>query len=188
MASPEIDISNIQFLLVDNDVHMRSTVTDTMRQYGIRGIAEADDGEAAYDMINRVNPDIILTEYELPKITGLDLVKKIRRESDQVHRIKPIIILSAHTQLDQVMAAREAGATEYLAKPIDSKTIYQRICSVVLHPRAFIEIDSFAGPDRRRRHDPYLVGQARRQEDAKEVEGDLEGEISEDEIEAMLGL
>ena len=186
--TPEVDISSIQFLLVDSDAHMRTTITDTMRQYGIRGIAEADDGEAAFEMLDRVNPDIILTEFELPKLSGIDFIKKVRRESDQVHKVKPIIILSAHSQQDQVMEARDAGITEYLAKPVDAKTIYMRICSVVLHPRAFVEIDSFAGPDRRRRHDPYLVGQARRQDDEKEVEGDLEGEISEDEIEAMLGL
>ena len=184
----EIDFSNLQFMLVDSDVHMRTTITDVLRKFGVRGVAEVDDGEAALNILDQVNPDIILTEYELPKLDGLDLVKKIRRESQEVHRVKPIIILSAHTQQDQVLAARDAGATEYLAKPVDSTTIYKRICSVVVKPRPFIELESFAGPDRRRRHDPYLVGQARRQDDGGELEGDLEGEINEDEIEAMLGL
>lgn len=184
----EVDLSNLQFLLVDNDVHMRTTITDILRHFGVRGVAEADDGEAAFEMLDQVNPDIILTEYELPKMSGLDLVQKIRKEAEEAHRVKPIIILSAHTQQDQVMEARDSGATEYLAKPVDSSTIYKRICSVVIKPRPFIELGDFAGPDRRRRHDPYMVGQARRQDDAGELEGDLEGEINEDEIEAMLGL
>lgn len=184
----EIDIGNLRFMLVDPDVHMRSMITDILRHYGVKSVTEADDAEAAYAMLDQVNPEIIMTEYELPNMNGLEFTRKIRTESQEFHRIKPIIIISAHSQQDQVMGARDAGATEYLAKPVDSKTIYQRICSVILKPRPFVEIGDFAGPDRRRRHDPYMVGQARRQDDVSEIEGDLEGEINEDEIEAMLGL
>ncbi|MGB0682171.1 MAG: response regulator [Magnetovibrionaceae bacterium] len=188
---PEINIQLLQFLIVDDDQHIRDTVVDVLRHFGCKNVREAEDGDAALKMLDMYQPDVILTEFELPKTSGIELTFRIRRSAIGTVRMTPIIILSAHTREGQVMRARDVGATEYLAKPIRASTIYARISSVIVEPRTFIESDGFVGPDRRRKHDPFLVGQARRKADEEAEQmmtEDVSGDITEDEIDAMLGL
>lgn len=184
---PSFNIGALQFLIVDSDAAMRQTLIDVLRSFGCHHVQEADDGEAGLAALDSYCPDIIFSEWELPKVNGIDLVQSIRRNADSIHRMTPVIFVTAHTQVRHVTLARDAGVTEYLAKPFSSRLIYSRICTVLENPRAFIEAESFVGPDRRRKHDPYLVSQARRSSDqvAPEMVG---GIVSDDEIEAMLGL
>jgi two-component system, chemotaxis family, chemotaxis protein CheY len=74
----------------------------------------------------------------------------------------PIIMLSGHSEKNRVMQARDAGVTEFLAKPIAAKALYERILSVVLNPRPFIRTATFFGPDRRRNVNPNYFGPERR--------------------------
>lgn len=105
------------------------------------------------------------------------------------NRAAPIIFAASHTLVWHVTSARDAGITEYLAKPISARIIYSRLCSVIERPRTFIEADNFVGPDRRRQRDPYKVGQARRDSDRIKVEIDgAPREVTDDDINAMLGL
>lgn len=184
---PKFDISALQFLAVDADQTMRNTLVDVLRSLGARTINEAVDGETALAALDTSCPDIIFSEWELPKLNGIDFVRTIRSNPHGMHRMTPVIFVTAHTQVRHVTAARDAGVTEYLAKPFSARLIYSRICAVLENPRAFIEAEGFTGPDRRRRHDPYLVGQARRASDAS-AGGQMSGTITDDEIEAMLGL
>lgn len=186
---PEFNIEHLNFLVVDGDEYMRGTVSDILRSFGVQGIQEAEQGASALKALETSNPDIILTEWEMPEVSGVELTSTIRCDEMSPHRMTPIVILSAHTQVQHVTVARDAGITEYLAKPITPQTLYSRICSVIVNPRPFIESDGFVGPDRRRKRDPFLVGQARREEDKFEGDEDLGGgAVNEDEIDAMLGL
>ncbi|MGC2854325.1 response regulator [Novispirillum sp. DQ9] len=183
----KFNISALQFLCIDADTTMRQMLADVLRSLGVRSITEAADGKAGQEVLAASCPDIIFCEWELPEVNGIDLVRHIRGDPDSLNRMTPVIFVTAHTQVRHVTAARDAGVTEYLAKPFSARLIYSRICSVLEHPRAFIEAETFIGPDRRRRHDPYLVSQARRSSDATTPEV-MSGTITDDEIEAMLGL
>ena len=79
----------------------------------------------------------------------------------------PIIMLTANTSAEQVREARDAGVTEYLAKPVSPKSIYERICSIVDHPRTFIHSNKYDGPDRRRHNETATDCPGRRQGDKK---------------------
>lgn len=183
----KFNISALQFLCVDSDTTMRQMLVDVLRSLGARTINEAADGKTGLAALETSCPDIIFSEWELPEVNGIDLVRTVRGDINSMNRMTPVIFVTAHTQVRHVTAARDAGVTEYLAKPFSARLIYSRICAVLEQPRAFIEADGFVGPDRRRRHDPYLVSQARRSSDAVAAET-MSGIITDDEIDAMLGL
>ena len=71
-------------------------------------------------------------------------------------------MLTGHSEKKRVVSARDAGVTEFLAKPISAKGLYQRIVNVVANPRPFIKTKTYFGPDRRRNVNPNYVGTERR--------------------------
>ncbi len=71
-------------------------------------------------------------------------------------------MLTGHSEKKRVLAARDAGITEFLAKPISAKGLYERIVNVVANPRPFIKTRTYFGPDRRRNVNPNYVGPGRR--------------------------
>jgi DNA-binding response OmpR family regulator len=73
-----------------------------------------------------------------------------------------IIMLTGHSEKQRVMAARDAGVTEFLAKPISAKGLYERIVNVVANPRPFIKTKAYFGPDRRRNVNANYAGPERR--------------------------
>jgi two-component system chemotaxis response regulator CheY len=74
----------------------------------------------------------------------------------------PIVMLTGHSEKKRVIAARDAGVTEFLAKPISAKALYQRVLNIVANPRPFIRTKSYFGPDRRRNVNPNYAGTERR--------------------------
>jgi DNA-binding response OmpR family regulator len=74
----------------------------------------------------------------------------------------PIIMLTGHSEKHRVTSARDAGITEFMAKPISAKSLYQRILNVVANPRPFIKTKTYFGPDRRRNVTNSYVGPERR--------------------------
>jgi DNA-binding response OmpR family regulator len=86
----------------------------------------------------------------------------IRQPGANANPFAPIIMLTGHTEKTRVAAARDAGATEFLAKPISAKALYQRILNVVANPRPFIKTKTYFGPDRRRNPNGNYAGPERR--------------------------
>jgi DNA-binding response OmpR family regulator len=78
-------------------------------------------------------------------------------------------MVTGHTEKDRVTAARDAGVTEFLAKPISAKALYERIVNVVANPRPFIKTKTYFGPDRRRNSNSNYVGPERRKDGPAEV-------------------
>src|SRR6185295_80816 len=85
-----------------------------------------------------------------PIFDGMELTQMIRQPGANSNPYVPIIMLTGHSEKKRVIAARDAGVTEFLAKPISAKGLYQRVLNVVANPRPFIRTKSYFGPDRRR--------------------------------------
>jgi DNA-binding response OmpR family regulator len=186
MVAPALNISRLKFLLIDNDAFAANLIREMLEAFGVKEISVvASCAEAETEMAGN-NFDIILCEWELPELNGLDFSRQLREDRDNPHRKVPIIVVSAHSKEKDVITARNSGVTEYLVKPIDAETFYERIYSVIEYPRVFIDTSSYVGPDRRRKHDPYKIILARRASDNIEIEDD--SEVSDEDIEAMLGL
>ena len=93
---------------------------------------------------------------------GLELAQMIRQPESKGNPYAPIIMLTGHSEKRRVTVARDAGVTEFLAKPISAKGLYQRILNVVANPRPFIKTKTYFGPDRRRNTSNAYIGPERR--------------------------
>jgi len=103
-----------------------------------------------------LNPDVILLDWMMDGMTGLDFVKMVRTSSASANPFVPIIMLTGYTQVDHVRAARDAGVNEFLAKPVSVKAVMTRLTAVIEHPRSYVRTKVYFGPCRRRRgHEEY---------------------------------
>jgi DNA-binding response OmpR family regulator len=93
----------------------------------------------------------------------------IRQPGANANPYVPIIMLTGYCEKKRVLMARDAGVTEFLAKPISAKALYQRVVTIVLNPRPFIRTRSYFGPDRRRNTTQNFVGPERRKGGQAEI-------------------
>jgi DNA-binding response OmpR family regulator len=111
----------------------------------------------------------VITDWAMPIFDGMELTQMIRQPGANNNPYVPIIMLTGHSEKKRVIAARDAGVTEFLAKPISAKGLYQRVLNVVANPRPFIRTRSYFGPDRRRNTNPNYIGPERRKGGKAEV-------------------
>ena len=157
-----IDFNKLRFLICDDNPHMRRILRTLLHSFGAREAYEAEDGATALEMYSHYVPDIVITDWSMPIFDGLELAQMIRQPESKGNPYAPIIMLTGHSEKKRVVAARDAGVTEFLAKPISAKALYQRIMTIVLNPRPFIKTRSYFGPDRRRNVNINYVGVERR--------------------------
>ena len=157
-----INFNGLRFLVIDDNAHMRRILRALLRGFGARDVYEAEDGAVGLEAFTHYMPDIVLTDWTMPIIDGLELAQMIRQPGANANPYVPIIMLTGHSGKKRVISARDAGITEFLAKPISAKALYQRIFNVVANPRPFIKTKTYFGPDRRRNVNPSYVGPERR--------------------------
>jgi len=157
-----LDFHRLRFLVIDDNAHMRRIVRQLLHGFGSREIFEAEDGAAGIEAFGNHNPDIVITDWAMPVFDGLEFTKSIRQPGSNTNPFVPIIMLSGHSEKRRVMEARDSGITEFLAKPIAAKALYERILSVVLSPRPFVHSKNYFGPDRRRSTNATYSGADRR--------------------------
>jgi two-component system, chemotaxis family, chemotaxis protein CheY len=157
-----IDFNKLRFLVIDDNAHMRRILRTLLHGFGAREVYEAEDGAAGLEAFTHYVPDIVLTDWAMPIFDGLELAQMIRQPGANANPFTPIIMLTGHSEKRRVMAARDAGITEFMVKPISAKALYQRILNVVASPRPFIKTKSYFGPDRRRNVNPNYAGPERR--------------------------
>lgn len=157
-----LDLNRLRFLVIDDNAHMRRIVRQLLHGFGAREIFEAEDGAAGIESFVNHNPDIIITDWDMPVFDGIEFTKSVRQPGSNTNPFVPIIMLSGHSEKRRVMEARDSGITEFLAKPIAAKALYERILSVVLSPRPFIQSKTYFGPDRRRNSAVTYNGPERR--------------------------
>jgi len=162
----------INVLLVDDNPHMRTMLTEILRAVGIRVVFEAADGSAALQMLRVYPIDLVLTDLAMAPLDGLEMVRLIRTSPDSVNPEVPIIMISGHSTARRVTEARDAGVNGFLGKPISARGVIEQLGEVIDHPRPFVRGQSYAGPCRRRRQDPDYAGPFRRVEDKDAVEID----------------
>ena len=149
MAGYKLD--RINFLVVDDNRHMRSLVKGILLALGTRLVAEAADGADAFKELRVFPADVIICDWNMSPLDGLDFVRLVRTAKDSPNPFVPILMLTGHTEMARVIEARDAGVHEFLAKPISAKGLYSRISSIIESPRTFIRASGYFGPDRRRR-------------------------------------
>ena len=155
------DLSNVSVLIVEQHPQMRTLLRQIMRQFGVANTFDAYDPEAAFDRFIDTSPDIVFIDWT-PDFDGLKLTGRIRAGEKSANPWTSIILCTAYTERHHIIVARDAGVTEFLAKPVSAKSIYNRIVSVIDDPRAFVRADTFSGPDRRRKENPHRGDERRK--------------------------
>jgi CheY-like chemotaxis protein len=164
-----IDFNRLRFLVIDDNAHMRRILRTLLHGFGAREVYEAEDGASGLESFTHFMPDIVIADWVMPIFDGLELTQMIRQPGANANPYVPIIMLTGHSDKTRVMVARDAGVTEFLAKPISAKSLYERILNVVAKPRPFVKTKTYFGPDRRRGVNPSYSGLERR----KTVKADL---------------
>lgn len=164
-----LNLSNLSILVVEDNGPLRELITSILKTVGVRKIHAASDGIEAFRIFCEENHDIIITDWEMPRMNGIELIRKIRTDKESPNRMVAVIMLTGYSAMSRIGEFRDAGGTEFLAKPFTAETLMNRITYVINKPRNFIETDDFFGPDRRRRVDPSFKGPMKREDDQKDV-------------------
>jgi len=157
-------LEKVRFLIVDDNVHMVNIVKTLLRGFGATHALEAKDAQEAFLRLKNDPVDIIVLDFLMGDEDGLEFLKKLRNEEESPAPYVPVIMLTAHSDRARVEAARDAGATEFCAKPVAAAELLRKITTVVDHPRAFVRAPRYFGPDRRRRASEGFRGEDRRRD------------------------
>lgn len=166
----KIDFDQLRFVIVDDNAHMRRILRTMLRAFGSREIHEAEEGASGIEAVEAYQPDILITDIKMPIFDGIELTRMIRNPDGFSQPYLPIIMLSAYSEKHQVIAAREAGATDFICKPVSATTLYNRIQDIIENPRPFIRTTTYFGPDRRRQETGYSGEDKRKQDSAQFVQ------------------
>lgn len=157
----------LKILLVDDSPHIRVLLAEILRAIGVQHLSEASDGAEALQLLRNQTVDIVMTDLAMSPVDGIELTRLIRHSPDSQNPMIPIIMITGHTTLRRLQAARDAGVNEMLAKPLTARGVLDRLHRVVEQPRPFVRTADYFGPDRRRRNDPSYKGVLRRSTDPK---------------------
>lgn len=175
MSNPAMQ--RLTVLIVDDNKHMITIVKTLLRGFGISHFIEANDAAEAFDLVRTEHIDFIIVDFLMDILDGTDFVRLVRTADDSPNPFVPIIMLTAYSERSKVIAARDAGVTEFCCKPVTAKELFRKVMSIVNSPRSFVRTNQYFGPDRRRMQSDHYRGPERR-DDEKE-EGDTEKDSSE---------
>lgn len=159
----------LKALIVEDNAHMRVLLRELLNTAGIRDVAEAGSGAAAITVLRERKCDLILSDLAMAPMDGIEFTRHVRTHESSPNPFVPIIMITGHTEKYRVEEARDAGVTEFLAKPITARNLYARIAEIVERPRSFVRAESYFGPDRRRRLIESYAGPWRRHDDFKDI-------------------
>jgi len=117
--------TSMRLLVVDDFSTMRSIIKNILRQIGFTNIEEADDGTSAWEVINKGGIDFIISDWNMPQMTGIELLRKVR--SSEEFGDLPFLMVTAEAQQENVIEAVQAKVSNYIVKPFTAETLKQKI-------------------------------------------------------------
>ena len=115
----------MKILLVDDFAAMRRILKNVFSQIGLTNIIEADDGTTAIDVLKENKVDLIVSDWTMPKMSGLDLLKTVRSNEDTKNT--PFLMVTASSQRDDLLKAIQAGVSNYIIKPFTADTVKEKL-------------------------------------------------------------
>jgi two-component system chemotaxis response regulator CheY len=116
---------NLKFLIVDDYSTMRRVVKNQLHELGYANVAEADDGSTALPQLQAGDVDFLITDWNMPGMHGLDLLKAVREHEKLAHL--PVLMLTAEARREQIVTAVQAGVDGYVIKPFTAVTLKDKI-------------------------------------------------------------
>ncbi len=125
-VSPEGALDkNMKVLVVDDFSTMRRIVKNLLRDLGFTNIQEADDGCTALPMLQGGEFDFVVTDWNMPGMQGIDLLKAIRADASRSHI--PVLLITAEAKKEQIVMAAQAGVNGYIVKPFTAATLKTKL-------------------------------------------------------------
>jgi two-component system chemotaxis response regulator CheY len=143
------DFSALSVLIVDDSDHMLHLVQRLLFAMRIKNVRLAADAAAAFALMKAAPPDVIILDWNMIPLDGIDFIRLVRRGSDSPCPEVAILMLTAHTEAHRVVAARDAGVSWLIAKPVSFKSLYSALVRVVEDERPFVSSEVYVGPERR---------------------------------------
>jgi two-component system chemotaxis response regulator CheY len=116
---------NMKILIVDDFSTMRRIVKNLLNDLGYSNTTEADDGKTAWPLLQAGEFDFVVTDWNMPEMTGIDLLKNIRGDA-RLAKL-PVLMVTAEAQRDQIIEAAKAGVNGYIIKPFTAVTLKEKI-------------------------------------------------------------
>lgn len=188
------DFANKRILLVDDHTHIRAIFTSILNGLGMFRLSTADRSDRALSTLEAEPIDLVITDFNMPGLSGIGLAQRIRQEirskNPRFNPSIPIIMITSFGTKKCLMAARDAGVDEFLAKPFTTLAVAERIDSAINMQRSFIVSDNYIGPCRRRKVDPILSGLKRREADRIAIlnEFGVERNLIQDDAQILIDL
>jgi two-component system chemotaxis response regulator CheY len=120
---------NLRFLVVDDFSTMRRIVKNLLNELGYPNVQEADDGQSALPMLKSGGFDFLVTDWNMPGMPGLDLLKAVR--ADPALAKMPVLMLTAEAKREQIIEAAQAGVNGYVIKPFTAITLKEKIDKIL---------------------------------------------------------
>ena len=116
---------NMKILIVDDFSTMRRIIKNLLRDLGFNNTSEADDGHTALPMLQTGQFDFLVTDWNMPGMTGIELLKKIRADA-KIAKL-PILMVTAEAKREQIIEAAQAGVNGYVIKPFTAQALKDKI-------------------------------------------------------------
>jgi len=115
----------MKILIVDDFSTMRRIVRNILKQLSFNNVDEAEDGDVALEKLKNGSYDFVITDWNMPNMTGLDLLKAIR--ADEILKNIPVLLITAEAEKENVVLAAQAGVNDYIVKPFTGDVLQQKI-------------------------------------------------------------
>jgi CheY-like chemotaxis protein len=166
----KLDPGTLPVLVIEDNDASRRLVIELLRASGFGNIYAARQAEEAVELIAAHPPELILVDWNLPGMSGLELVESVRQAGMNGDRRfpnpqVPMVMLTARQRARDVDAARLAGVDEFVVKPFSTGSLLRAVVAALSRRRRFIASETYSGPDRRRRKASAFPGLGRRASD-----------------------
>ena len=188
LPSTRINLERATVLVLDDNGPSLDILSQVVSGFGVKQLMRADSVSTAQTLVRTKTFDLIISDVQMPTTDGIEFIQWLRREGGEANRYIPVILVTGHTRTSQIYKVRDAGANFMVAKPITPKVLLERIFWVAREDRAFIECDTYVGPDRRFKHEGPPPGtNGRRKDDLPAEVGQAQTpNLSDDEISNLM--
>ena len=121
--------TSIKILLVDDSAIMREIIRNLLGKLGYQEVREAENGEVALEILKSDNFNLIIADWNMPKMSGLDLLKTVRK--DEKYKNTSFIMVTSEENKDNIISTLEAGADDYLVKPFSPDTLQEKLITIL---------------------------------------------------------
>jgi len=143
-------IQGLNILVVDGNAYMRKVTRMMLMNLGAKSVIEAADGLAALEQIRNCDPDVMLLDWDMPLLNGMEVMRIVRSPGVFPRPNLPIIMLTGRAQRSSVVQALHAGVNEFLVKPTSAKALHDRLSSIVINPRPMVQLGDAYVPQPRK--------------------------------------